>query len=250
MRTSKPISTISYNTEPFLRLTLDRLITNKVISFYAFIPHFPEDDEAGNKEHIHLYAEPCKLIQTEDIRDLFIEPCLTNSTAKPLGCITFRTSKFADWYLYSIHDEAYLASKGQKRRYHYKYEDVRTIDQDELLYRVRTIDLTSTSPYQSMLEAQREGLTWDQYFRRGTIPITQLTLWRQAWFTLLAPSYTYRNGYDGHVINTETGEIDTPSTPPTPEQVIQDAVKAQSYLAYLGYDAIPMIPLENDEDLP
>lgn len=251
MRTSKPISTISYNTEQFLTQTLNRLITNKLISFWTFIPHLPEDDEAGNKPHTHLYCEPCKLIQTEDIREFFKELDLNNPTLKPLGCITFRTSKFADWYLYSIHDKAYLASKGQARRYHYKHEDFRTSDADELLYRVRTIDLTQVSPYQPMLDAQAHGVTWEEYLRRGTTPIQQIRQWREAWFTLLSPSdRTYRNGYEGHEINKYTGEIDEPSEDKTEQEILDDAVKAQSYLGYLGYDAIPMQTISEDETLP
>lgn len=49
MRTSKPISTISYNTLPFLKEKLDDLVNNQVLEFYFFIWHHAEDDEAGKK---------------------------------------------------------------------------------------------------------------------------------------------------------------------------------------------------------
>lgn len=56
MKTTRPIATISFNTEAYLRLKLDELIKAKKITFYAYIPHRKEEDE--NKDHIHLFLEP------------------------------------------------------------------------------------------------------------------------------------------------------------------------------------------------
>lgn len=39
MQTCKPISTISYNSLPFLRSVLDNLIRLHVIDFYMYIHH-------------------------------------------------------------------------------------------------------------------------------------------------------------------------------------------------------------------
>ena len=67
MKTTMPTSTISYNSGGFLKLKLDELLKAKVIQFYAFIEHVPEEDE--KKKHKHLYIEPAKSVQTEELRD-------------------------------------------------------------------------------------------------------------------------------------------------------------------------------------
>ena len=105
MKTTMPTSTISYNSGGFLKLKLDELLKAKVIQFYAFIEHVPEEDE--KKKHKHLYIEPAKSVQTEELRDELRE-YVEETPDKPLGCMPFGKSKFGDWYLYAIHDEAYL----------------------------------------------------------------------------------------------------------------------------------------------
>lgn len=195
MRTTKPISTISFNSPDFLAIKLTELTQSKIISFWSFVPHLPEDDEGGKKNHIHLYIEPSKMIQTEELRDELREPDF--STGKPLGCLAFHTSKFGDWYLYGLHDPAYLMSKGQSRKYHYKHEDFITNDPDNLTFNVRTIDMLSVSPYQALIDAQRQGLTFSEYFSRGTIPLPQLALFERAWNLLLSGGVN-RNGHPNH----------------------------------------------------
>lgn len=209
MRTTRPISTISYNSPEFLATKLDELVSAKKLSFWAFIPHEPEDDEAGNKPHIHLYVVPSKMLLTDDLKDDLKEVDFTN-LAKPRGCIPFRFSKFADWYLYGIHDRAYLASKGQSRKYHYHYDDVRASDDDALRFEVKTIDLLEVSPYQSMIEAQSQGITFNEYFARGTVPLPQCALFEKAWYLLLNQS-TERNGGTTH---TPAEAPKTPLEPP------------------------------------
>lgn len=145
MKTSKPISTISFNTPQYLRLKLDELLKCGKISFWAFIQHLPEDDEGGKKEHIHLYVEPSKMLQTDDLKREFMEPNPSNPT-KPLGCISFISSKFGDWYMYGLHDKRYLASKGQSRKYHYHAEQMISPDEDDLNFKVKSINLLSLSP--------------------------------------------------------------------------------------------------------
>lgn len=210
MRTTKPISTISFNTPDYLAQKLDELVRAKRLSFWSFISHLPEDDEAGNRDHIHLYLEPSKMLQTDDLKEEFKEfdPMKPD---KPRGCISFRSSKFSDWYLYALHNKAYLASKGQTRKYHYKHDDIRSSDPDDLQFKARTIDMLAVSPYADILEAQKQGLTWEEYFRRGTVPLPQIALFQRAWYSLLVPHQnesTFRNGRNGHPmdIDRETGE--------------------------------------------
>ena len=212
MRTSKPIATISFNTPSFLEQKLAELTKAGRLSFWAFIAHEPEDDEAGNKPHCHVYVEPSKMIQTDELRAEFKEFDPTNP--KPLGCLTFRSSKFDDWYMYGLHDEKYLVAKGQSRRYHYRHDDFRTSDEDDLLFKSRCIDLTALTPYADMQEAQSQGLSWAEYFMRGRIPIQQIDQFSRAW-DMLITARTFRGDYVPHpddaypnaVIDTETGAV-------------------------------------------
>ena len=185
MRTTKPISTISFNSPQFLELKLNELYKTGILSFWAYIVHQPEDDEGGKKSHCHVFCEPSKIVQTDDLRNAFKEFDPENPE-KPKSCIAFVSSKFSPWYLYALHDSRYLASKGQSRQYHYLYEDVVSSDFDDLLFRVRSIDMLSLSPYADMLDAMEHGVTWIQYFSRGTVPIQQVALFERAWYTLLS----------------------------------------------------------------
>ena len=207
MRTTKPISTISFNTPAYLELKLNELLRAGRISFWAFIHHKPEDDEGGKKYHCHLYIEPSKMLQTDDIKSELKEYDPENPQ-KPLGCISFNSSKFDPWYMYAIHDKRYLASKGQARKYHYQHEDIISSDPDDLLFKAKSIDLVGLSPYADMEDAQRQGLTWADYFSRGTVPLPQVALFERAW-NLLLEVKTQRDGRSTHPmdIDEDTGEV-------------------------------------------
>lgn len=209
MRTTKPISTISFNTPAFLKLKLDELLKAGRISFWAFAVHQPEDDEGGKKIHSHVYVEPAKMLQTDDLREELKEFDPENP-GKPRGCLTWQASKFGPWYLYALHDRRYLASKGQSRRFQYAHEDLESSDPDDLTYKARTIDLLSLSPYADMEDAQRQGITWPEYFSRGTVPLPQVKLFESAWYMLLQ-AHTDRNSRSGHdmemPVDPETGEV-------------------------------------------
>lgn len=207
MRTSKAISTISFNTPEFLALKLRELTDAKRVSFWFFISHKPEDDEGGKKYHNHVFILPSKMLQTDDLKEEFKEFDPKNPE-KPLGTISFRTSKFEDAYLYFLHDKRYLALKGQSRKYHYTHEQFVTSDEDDLLAQSRSIDMLSLSPYSDIEEAQKLGLTFAEYFRRGTIPLPQVMLFQRAW-ELMLNSHTERNGNENHSmeVDEETGEV-------------------------------------------
>lgn len=108
MATQKPISTISYNTEAFLREKLDAWYTAHIIQSYQYIKHKGED---GDKDHIHLRIEPNKKLDPMDLQEELREYQLGKD--KPLGCRPFRPSKEEDWYLYAVHDADYLSLKYQ-----------------------------------------------------------------------------------------------------------------------------------------
>lgn len=125
MKTTKPLSTISYNSFNWLMGTLDRLLENGIIRFYAVIGHKPEEDE--NKAHYHVYVEPAKQLDDNWLQSQFVEPVAGD---KPLKSLPFNKSKFVDWYWYGLHDVAYLASKQQARKYHYSKDDYIVSDVD------------------------------------------------------------------------------------------------------------------------
>ena len=244
MRTTKPISTVSFNTDEYLELKLRELQKAKIISFWAFIHHLPEDDEGGKKHHCHVYMEPSKMLQTDDVKEHFWEYDPENPN-KPLGCISFRASKFDDWYLYAIHDPAYLARKGMSRKYHYKHEDVKSSDPDDLLYRVRMINRVAVSPYSAMQEAIQNGLTWQEYFSRGTVPIPQIRQFEAAWYMLLNHT-TNRAGRENHPMEAEFEP--QRGTLADRAQQLMDITRKQGEQRL--YETAELTPIDPDEELP
>lgn len=235
MRTTKPISTISFNSANFLELKLNELLKAGRISFWAFIPHLPEDDEAGNKEHHHVYIEPAKMLQTDDIRAELREYDPTHPD-KPKGTLTFKSSNFDHWYLYGLHDKKYLASKGQSRKYHYSHSQMISSDADDLLCKARCIDMMSLTPYADIEDAIHNGISFQEYFRRGTIPLPQLALWQRAW-DLLSRAMTERGAYKPHwILDPETGEVIDPTkpkeSPQTPSETPLPKTKSADVLRY------------------
>lgn len=121
MATLKPISTISYNTESFLKDKLDSWLDSHIIQAYQYIKHKGED---GDKDHIHLRLEPNKKLDPMDLLESLRE--YQFGKPKPLGCRPFRPSKEEDWILYAVHDEQYLklkyggGEKGEKLPYNWQ----------------------------------------------------------------------------------------------------------------------------------
>ena len=178
-------------------MKLNELKASKIISFWAFIPHKPEDDEAGNKPHKHLYIEPAKRILTDDLRDKLIELDINHPTQKPLKCLNFRSSKFDDWFLYALHDSAYLASKGQSRKYHYTFSDFYSSDEDELIFLAKSIDQNALNVYKRMEDAISKGLTFVEFAKLVTVPVQQIYSWQHT-YELIAQNRTNRNDRDTH----------------------------------------------------
>jgi len=200
VRTTKPISTITYNTPAFLRVKLDELVKAKKIAFWAYIQHKPEEDE--KKQHIHLYCEPAKMLQTEDFKDFFKEQDKKHPD-KPLTCISWQSSKFDDWYMYGIHDERYLASKGQARKYHYERKDVISSDDDDLDHHISEIDMIKLTPYQVLADAYKAGQTFAQVVTSGKVPIQQINAYQKAWKVL---SFALKRAHPTHTPKEEEAQ--------------------------------------------
>ncbi len=217
MKTRLPISTISYNSPEFLKIKLQELTAARIISEWNFIQHEPEDDEGGKRLHIHLWLIPAKTVQTEDLIAEMLEPD-PEKPDKPRKCLPFRVSKnFGDWYLYGIHDRAYLAMKAESRRYHYTIEDMATSDEDQLNCRVHEIDMFEKSSWKMLEAFMKEGLTFAEVFQRGAVPVQQFAQYRAA-YEYMVTSRTDRNGRKGH-------EEDPDLLPP--EQVAEKLAAAQ-----------------------
>lgn len=123
MATQKPISTISYNTESFLKEKLENWFNAHIIQSYCYILHKGED---GDKDHIHLRIEPNKKLDPMTLAEDLQEYVLGEK--KPRGVLTFRPSKEEDWILYALHDKDYMKLKypGDKgEKIPYKWQDLK-----------------------------------------------------------------------------------------------------------------------------
>lgn len=214
MKTSKAFSTISYNTPDFLAVKLDELVQRRVISFYAFVYHYKEDDE--RKDHIHLYIEPNGQYQTDSLSDYLLEPDFTNLAAPPLGIMPCKSSKFGDWFLYTCHDAAYLASKGQSRSHHYDTPDFRTSNSDYLLEQVHTIDRSPYKKTQEFVKAVKDGTSLFEMVSSGQVPIHQFNQWASMY------EYVQSNGLFRNGKRTHTPIIDD-SNPGMPKQLVMNS---------------------------
>lgn len=202
LKTSRPFSTISYNSADFITVKLNDLIRQRKIDFWCFFDHFAEEDES--KAHKHLFIVPNGQINTDQIADLLVEIDTTNPT-KPLKCIMFKPSKFADWYLYALHDFDYLASKGQARHYHYTINDAVCSDFDYLNELVHTIDFSALNRSKALKTAIDDGTPFEELLVNGLIPLQQVNAYQQAYY-LMAQFKLDRNGRQTHSPLYELGE--------------------------------------------
>ena len=171
MTTTKPFSTISYNSIEFLKTKLDILINKNIIYFYGFIFHKKEEDE--KRDHIHLLINPNGKVDCDKILKT-LEEYDPNNPTLPLRCKPPRkTNSFADWYLYNLHDIDYLKAHGQARKYHYTKEDFITNDTEELDDLIRSIDYRKMYGNRNFFSGLEKGRTIFEMVEDGTIPIQQ-----------------------------------------------------------------------------
>lgn len=170
MRTSKPISTISYNTEEFLKYKLDQLVKNHKVSDWIYVKHHAEADE--RKDHIHLWLKPNTLIDTMDLQK-FLEEYDPENPSKPKKCIDFRGGKVDDWILYAQHYEPYLASKAESREYHYTRKDFVYADEDsfEDLYNHAMKGSDFAKRFQILEQLRSGSISPAELITNGTVPL-------------------------------------------------------------------------------
>lgn len=212
MRTSKPFSTISYNSDKYITLKLNNLVNSGIISFWCAIRHRPETDE--KKSHLHVYINPSCMFQTDDLKSYLaeIDPEHPN---QPLTCISARPSKtFDDWVLYALHDKRYLASKGLSRQYYYNRDALFASSTNELDCLFNEVDMCKYTVYQTLLDFKQEGKSFEQLLLTGQVPIQQIRNYAFAW-TLLdsvacirqEPTHTPIDVPQNQLVDVETGEI-------------------------------------------
>lgn len=194
MRTKKEVSTISYNSFPYLQHVLADLIEEGIISDYMFIRHEPEEDE--KKRHIHLWIRPNKLVDTVKLQKRFIEPNMIEPD-KPYKCIDFRVSDSDNWILYNLHYKPYLLSKGESRKYEYSVEDFVFYDYDnfEFLY-AHALKGSEWSKQHKLVEELNQGFSVYELIRSGRIPFNLSS--QGLAFEKMQRRETYRNGRLGH----------------------------------------------------
>lgn len=175
MRTISALSNITWNTPEYLKMSLDKLLKHGDIDFWCFVLHHAEPDEifsddAGDKkDHIHLFMQPSKCIDTFSLKPKFAEFIPGESLPRqPTG--DWRRSKFEDWFLYASHDIGYLAKKGIVRKYHYLPSDF--ITSDQLAFRGR-LDLVPNvfGAAQAIIAGARTGVSWSQLVTKGLVPL-------------------------------------------------------------------------------
>lgn len=205
MNTSKSISTIHYVEKERLKIKLDDLIQKNKITFFAFIEHLKEEDETKN--HIHLFIVPNGKINTDQLRDE-LEFLDKDNPTKPIRSLPFTTSKFSDWYLYCLHDQGYLMSKQQARKYHYKKEEFIVSDEDYLNELIHQIDFTRFRTQSIVAENARNGVPFADIVDQGIIPVPLINQYQKLYEVVYNRSLQRMNQtHDNIAVNLETGEV-------------------------------------------
>lgn len=195
MRTSKMISSISYNTKPYLLLKLNELIENHTISFFMGICHHAEEDEL--KDHIHLYLEPNQLLDTMTLQEYLREPVPNNL---PLGCINFRKSDPDDWILYDQHYPPYLAFKNQERKFIYQKSDFFFSDHDtfEFMYHHAFYESEFAERFTVLNMLNDENVAPHELILAGHVPLAQAGNLNALKYMEKHYGHTDRNGRSAH----------------------------------------------------
>lgn len=169
MKTSKAISTISYNSAEFLKAKIEYWKAQGIIEFGMWIRHEPEQDE--KKAHYHVFLKPAQLIQTMDLE---LDSCEIDPQHpdKPLKMISFRFSKEDDWVLYGIHDSNYLAEKGLTREHHYDISDIESTCEETLSDIISHLSDNRKGRLEyRIIDCINKGMTWQEIISSGLVPI-------------------------------------------------------------------------------
>ena len=171
MKTIRTLSNVSYNSLSFFSSKILELEQRNIIEWCYWVEHKAEEDE--EKDHIHFVFKPCSRIDTMDFRQLLFEYEKDNNL--PLTC----TKKFLpcnsidDWLLYAVHDTPYLRSKGQWRKYHYKFTDINATDKDSLKYDWDNINRNKYIILDWLDQAVKDNIPFYKLVQDGIVPMSQ-----------------------------------------------------------------------------
>lgn len=186
MKTIKPITTITYNTDKFLNLKLKELIKAGKIDFYFYVRHYGEEERLPNgkkkkdKDHIHLYIRPACRFEMSDLPELLKEKD-PNNPEKPLTCLPCnKCNSDYDAYMYFIHDKGYLISKGMTRQHFYSYDDVVTSSPEYLDEMIHTFPVSPFQREEALYNAVLEGATDSEILKARILPMGDFYRYRLA----------------------------------------------------------------------
>lgn len=167
--TKKPLSTISFNSETYLRSVLDKFVSSGKLQSWMYVKHLAEEDT--KKDHIHLLLMPSSVVNPVAIRKEFIEPSF-DKNSYDLGCLPFVNSKISDWLLYSLHYEPYLNQKGLSRLNHYQLIDVITNESMDYVNQCFSdaVEGLQNSRIGSFLSMAMNGSTFGELLASGIVP--------------------------------------------------------------------------------
>lgn len=168
MKTRRLISSISYNTPDYLEDVLGSLVQNGVIEYWHFICHHAEEDD--RKPHIHVAVQPSKAIDTRGL-SAFFQEAVNGDSGNVVGTVLWRASRIDDWLQYAVHDEAYLASKGETKKYHYSLDDVRTSCREVLVEQWHSINRSPYRVIQILLDYASKNAPVDAVLASGRISL-------------------------------------------------------------------------------
>lgn len=211
-KTKTFLSSISYNTAPWLKKKLEELTNNGILDFWCFIFHFGEHNEDGSKErdHFHVFMVPAVPVDCRQLRNEFIE--FTKRDKLPLGFMPIRSNtKWDDWYLYDIHDKEYLFSKGQSREYHYENKDFIRSDDTYFWDSVHRIDRTRINPLGEVIRAAQTGITFEEFVTTHPLSLLQVRSAQFVFQQVIGKQGLERAGRRDHEpVDSITGEYISP----------------------------------------
>lgn len=208
MQTIRTLSNVSYNTVEFFERKIEELEKRNIIEWCYWVHHEPDLDEL--KPHIHFTFKPAKRIDTKDFRDYLNEYDPENPLPRTCTKKFNPMNSMTDWLLYAVHDEAYLASKGEFRNIHYKYADLRATDYDALSSDWANIDWRKYRRTAIIQEAIEKRISFGALVRDGVIPVAQIAQFRMA----------YNELYELHLY----GESGRKISHELPDEVIRDLI--------------------------
>lgn len=189
--TKRPLSTISFNTEPFMRNVLDTLVSDSKIQSWIYIRHLAEEDT--KKDHFHLLLLPCSVVNPVFVRKAFIEPSFTS--LGDLGCLPFAPSKISDWLLYALHYEPYLLSKGLQRQNHYDISSLVSNESRDYLDQCfsEAVEGLNTSRVSNFIDMAMRGHSFGELLASGLVPPNQVVFYDKLFRMYCTRGYREKN---------------------------------------------------------